>query len=83
MQPPPSLPGSASPGVFAVLRRVPSTCLERALVLQCWLASHGIERDVIVGVVREPEFAAHAWLDGEDDGTDYHELTRLPAVPGE
>jgi hypothetical protein len=78
---PPALPEHAGRGVLAILRRQPSTCLERALVLQRWREAHGDPRDVIVAV-RGPsvDFAAHAWLDGEPDGdvTQYAELLRLP-----
>lgn len=78
---PPRLPEAARRGVLAVLRREPSTCLERALVLQRWHAAHGDARDVIVAV-RGPsvDFSAHAWLDGEPDGQvdRFNELMRLP-----
>lgn len=78
--PPPGLPEAAGRGVRAVLRRVRPTCLERALVLQRWLAAHGVKRDVVIGV-RSPAdgFAAHAWVDGESphDGQDFHEIERL------
>ncbi len=78
---PPPLPDHARRGVLAVLRRTPSTCLERALVLQRWHEAHGAPRDVIVAV-RGPtiDFSAHAWLDGEPDGdtSAFAELMRLP-----
>ena len=78
---PPMLPDHARRGVHAVLRRTPSTCLERALVLQRWHEAHGTPRDVIVAV-RGPtmDFAAHAWLEGEPDGdaSTFAELMRLP-----
>jgi hypothetical protein len=67
---------------MAVLRRRPSTCLERALVLQRWEAAHGAGADVVIGVPRHSEdFVAHAWLDGMPDGqaAHYHELLRIPA----
>jgi hypothetical protein len=77
---PPPLPAAATRGVSAVLRRSSPTCLERALVLQRWLAAHGCARDVVIGVTAPADgFAAHAWLDGEVHGRDYAELTRLPA----
>jgi hypothetical protein len=67
--------------VNAVLRRVPQTCLERALVLQRWHADHGRERDVVIAV-RGPArgFSAHAWLDGEPDGElgMFEEVLRVP-----
>ena len=80
---PPPLPVHARRGVLAVLRRAPSTCLQRALVLQRWDDAHGTSRDVIVAV-RGPsvDFAAHAWLDGEPDGdvSPFAELLRLPPL---
>jgi transglutaminase superfamily protein len=77
---PPPLPAQAARGVTAVLRRTSPTCLERALVLQRWLASHGSARDVVIGVTSSADgFAAHAWLDGEEHGGEYAELTRLSA----
>ena len=78
---PPSLPRHAQRGVLAVLRREPSTCLERALVLQRWHEAHGIVRDVVIAVKgASVDFAAHAWLDGEPDGEvdAFSELLRLP-----
>jgi hypothetical protein len=79
---PPQLTGDAGRGVLAVLRRKPSTCLERALVLQRWHAAQGTERDVIIAVKGPADnFAAHAWLDGEPDMAvgSFEELLRLPA----
>ena len=81
-RPPEGLPRSAERGVYALLRRRPHTCLERALVLQAWESAHGNVRDVVIGVdPRGAEFAAHAWLAGELDGEDprFWELMRLPA----
>ncbi len=78
---PPALPVRAERGVRAVLRRRPSTCLERALILQKWLSVHGDRRDVVVGVAASAgNLRAHAWLDGEstETGADYDELLRLP-----
>ena len=74
---PPLLPPHAARGVNAVLRRVPNTCLERALVLQKWLAEHGVAKDVVVGVTGRDDFRAHAWLEGESVDGEYRELTRL------
>jgi hypothetical protein len=78
---PPRLGPDASRGVFAVLRRKDSTCLERALVLQRWRAAHGVEKDVIIGVKGPADnFAAHAWVDGEAEMDEsFEELLRLPA----
>jgi hypothetical protein len=78
---PPRLPQHARRGVLAILRREPSTCLERALVLQRWHQAHGNVRDVLVAVKNAHfDFAAHAWLDGEPDGDveTFSELLRLP-----
>jgi hypothetical protein len=80
--PPPRLPASARAGVLAVVRRHPSTCLERALVLQCWEADHGARGDVIIGVAGPSDgFRAHAWLETMPDGQPdaFQELFRLPA----
>lgn len=79
---PPSLPDSATRGVLAALRRQPSTCLERALVLQRWYAAQGSPRDVVIAVKGPSrQFEAHAWLDGEHDAgaETFSELMRLPA----
>ena len=80
--PPPRLPASARRGVLAVVRRRPSTCLERALVLQSWEAAHGAGADVVIGV-RGPAdgFRAHAWLETMPDGPPeaFQEILRLPA----
>ena len=82
VSPPPSLPPHARRGVLAVIRRRPSTCLERALVLQRWEAAHGGPSDVVIGVPgRSDDFVAHAWLEHMPDAqvAAYHELHRIPA----
>jgi hypothetical protein len=79
---PPRLPASARRGVFAVLRRQPNSCLERALVLQRWEASHGAGADVVIGVPGlGDDFVAHAWLETMPDGPAdaFHEIHRIPA----
>jgi len=79
---PPRLPASARVGVLAVVQRRPSTCLERALVLQRWEADHGVPTDVVIGVRGAgDDFRAHAWLEGMPDGGPhaFHEILRLPA----
>lgn len=75
----PSLPGEAGRGVRAVVRREPTTCLERALVLQRWRAAHGDPQDVVVGVVApRAGFRAHAWLaDEPHEAEGYAELLRI------
>lgn len=80
--PPPRLPASARAGVLAVIRGRPSTCLERALVLQRWEAEHGAESDVIIGVTGPGDgFVAHAWLETMPDAPPgaFAEILRLPA----
>ena len=79
---PPCLPAHTVCGVAAVLRRLPHTCLERSLVLQCWHAAQGRPRDVVVGVTAPSRgFSAHAWLDGSDEGDgEFLELLRFPAA---
>jgi hypothetical protein len=75
---PPRLPASARRGVALALRRRRPTCLERSLVLQRWLASQGVEVDVVIGVAGGAgDFGAHAWLDGEQSGGGYHEISRV------
>jgi hypothetical protein len=68
-------------GVRFVLRRLPTTCLERAMIEQRWQAAHGNPRDVLVAV-RGPagSFRAHAWLEGDEPSEDefgYRELLRI------
>jgi hypothetical protein len=76
---PPRLPAGAERGVRAVLRRRGSSCLERSLVLQRWLAAHGDARDVVIGTTGPAGFKAHAWLDGDEhSAARYVELSRLP-----
>jgi hypothetical protein len=79
---PPRLPASARAGVIEVVRRKPSTCLERALVLQRWEAEHGGASDVIIGVTGPGGgFVAHAWLETMPDAPpgSFEEILRLPA----
>lgn len=80
---PPALPAGADRGVEAVLRRVPATCLEVALVRQRWLVSQGITCDVVIGVTRPGDgFKAHAWIDRggpSGDPLPWQELRRIAA----
>jgi hypothetical protein len=80
----PALAGRARIGVEWALRSRRATCLERALILQSWYLARGIHRTIVVGVgLGDHDFAAHAWLEGEDDGG-HRELTRLePREPTE
>jgi Transglutaminase-like superfamily len=79
VRPAPRLPAEAQRGVDAVLRRLPSSCLERAIVLQRWHAAQGRSVDVIVGVTAPGDFRAHAWLDYEPEPAfpRFDELFRL------
>jgi hypothetical protein len=78
---PPHLGPKGRLGVMAALSRLRPTCLERALVLQAWLAVEGKPRDVVIGVPREgmKSGPAHAWVDGTDaiSAATYLELHRL------
>jgi Transglutaminase-like superfamily len=66
--------------VHAVLRRLPSTCLERAVVLQTWRRAQGESREIVIGVRPGDSFEAHAWVEGEGDpiAGAFHELLRVP-----
>ena len=76
--PPPHLGRGATPGVMGALGRLKPTCLERALVLQAWLATQGTLRDVVIGVPREGmnSAPAHAWVDGTDTVSPVNYLER-------
>jgi hypothetical protein len=78
---PPAVGRGAARAVRLVIAKQRPSCLERSLVMQRWLAAHGIERDVVVGTDGRPgvNFAAHAWLDGEAEtpGARYAEILRL------
>ncbi len=69
--------------VHAVLRRSAATCLETTLIRQRWLASRGIDRDLVIGIRGDdrarPPVSAHAWLDGSPEAEQYLELLRRPA----
>jgi hypothetical protein len=81
LPPPPELPASARRGVEAILRRRRYTCLEAALVRQCWLAAHGLPSEIVIGVSpRSERFIAHAWIDGEEAAASeqFSELARIP-----
>ena len=79
---PPRLGPRGTRGVMGALRRLDSTCLERALVQQAWLASLGSLRDVVIGISPGgmADAPAHAWVDGTDAASarQYLELHRLP-----
>jgi Transglutaminase-like superfamily len=79
LPPVPARARAGAAGMESVLRRAGATCLERSVVRQAWLAAAGDRRDVVIGVTAARDFAAHAWLDGEDGGEGYASLVRLPA----
>ncbi len=79
---PPPLSPRALLGMQKMLNRLAPSCLERALIVQAWLAAHHEFHDVVIGIppggmTGEP---AHAWLDGRDPASaaTYLELHRLP-----
>lgn len=90
LRPPPALPDRAGLGVDAVIGRLGASCLEGALVRQRWLAAHGIDRDVVIGLPSgnfgaTPAHApAHAWVDGFEAvaSAEHLELHRIPSPPG-
>jgi hypothetical protein len=63
------------------LRLSTRNCLVLSLVRQSWLAAAGLERDVVIGVRRTPEFGAHAWIEGDPIPPEdaFEELLRLPS----
>jgi hypothetical protein len=80
VSPPRRVSPAAGRGVDAVLRRVPVTCLERAVVMQAWRTALGDRREIVIGVRPGENFIAHAWLEGDPDpvAAQFLELTRLP-----
>lgn len=60
-----------------------SRCLMRSLVLVSLLARRGLPASLVIGVVSEPRFTAHAWVESEDvallptNGPAYQRLVRL------
>lgn len=82
VSPPPSLPATAVRAVRATLRARRASCLEAAIVLQRWHASHDRPLDLVIGVSAPgPGFHAHAWLEGEDPRPleRFTEILRRPA----
>ena len=77
--PPPWLPFDAARGVNAILRRTKPTCLERATVLQAWLAAHGHAVDIVIGVLLSSgTLSAHAWIDSDTaDAGEFAEISRV------
>lgn len=79
---PPRLPIGATRGVLAVLRRTEPTCLERAVVLQTWLAAHDLPVEIVIGIAREDDaVVAHAWIEQgvrPSEGDRYREIHRIP-----
>jgi hypothetical protein len=61
-------PAAFAWAVRATARRVPrASCLTQALALESWLAEHGVDTAVRVGVARRSDgsFEAHAWVEHE------------------
>jgi len=78
LPPPPRPRAGGDRGLDVVLRRLEPSCLERALVLQRWLAARDDRRTVVIGVTAPgPGFRAHAWLEGEH-APEFHEVARVP-----
>ena len=80
----PAVPAAAIAGVEHVLWLRSEQCLVRASVRQAWLAAHGEEHDVVIGVALDApgELRAHAWLAHEQhEGAGYEEIARVPAPP--
>jgi hypothetical protein len=74
---PPPLGRGGERGVRAVLRRLRPSCLERAIVLQRWLAARGDPREIVIGVTApDARFQAHAWLEGEPP-LQFQEIARV------
>ena len=72
--------GRGTRGVYAAILLLHPTCLERALVMQAWVAGHRPAPDVVIGVRNGVSgVEAHAWLAAGDRWFDpsYTELTRL------
>jgi Transglutaminase-like superfamily len=71
--------------VSRTLGRLPfdSRCLLRSLVLVSLLARRGLPASLVIGVVSEPRFTAHAWVESGDvpllptNGPSYRRLVRL------
>jgi hypothetical protein len=71
--------------VGRTLRLLPTDdrCLMQSLVLTRLLADRGIESALVIGVVVDPEFAAHAWVESDDvqllptSGSAYARLVRM------
>jgi hypothetical protein len=53
-------------GLLAVLP-TDSRCLVRSLVYLAMLERRGVESTLVIGVRTEPEFAAHAWVECENE----------------
>ncbi len=82
IQSPPRLPWGARVGVNAVLNRLEPTCLEKALVLQAWLAAHDVRRDVVLGVRNNAgKVDAHAWIDDVACPDEYAGYTVIHRIP--
>ncbi len=77
---PPPVPPRHRSTVAVILRLAGANCLERSAILQRWETDHDGGRPLLVGVARDSqgELAAHAWLEGEEQGDGYLPLHRRP-----
>ena len=83
LTPPPASLQAGERGMWLVLGRLRPSCLERALVLQAWLAAHGRTHDVVVGIRKaDQDFSAHAWIDAEESWQrgEFREIARFTPV---
>lgn len=80
---PPQVPWGGRTGVMGVLNRTSPTCLERCVVHQRWLGAHGIETEIVIGVLREGsgEVKAHAWIEELTDPAEYAEFRVIHRMP--
>lgn len=70
---PPVVSWGGRTGVYGVLARTSPTCLERCFVAQKWLAAHGIDTTITIGVRHDDQgkVAAHAWIEEEAHPDEY------------
>ena len=64
-----------------------TNCLDRSFALWWTLATHGIESEVRIGVKRDAEFEAHAWVEQAgvallDDSVSHFERLEPPFLSG-
>ena len=77
----PAVAAHSRRGVEHVLWWRAEQCLVSASVRQAWLAAHGDEQEVVIGVAlgRPGGLRAHAWLASAPcEGVGYEEIARVP-----